>query len=144
MASVSDDGEARYTIPISLPPGTNGLTPVVSLEYHHRNRGGLLGAGFSLGGLSQISRCARTFAQDGVAEPVTRWSEDRFCLDGQRLVVIGGGDYQAPNAEYRTEIESFSRIRAVPGTSKVDAPQPVTSAKNGVTGRLLSAVALRW
>lgn len=117
FASVSEDGEARYSIPISLPPGTNGLTPVVSLEYHHRGRGGLLGAGFSLGGLSQVTRCALTFAQDGVADPVTRQPGGRFCLDGQRLVVVGGGDYEAPDAEYRTEVESFARIRAVAGTS---------------------------
>ncbi len=116
FASVSEDGEARYSIPISLPPGTNGLTPVVSLEYHHRGRGGLLGAGFSLGGLSQVSRCARNVAQDGVADPVTRQPEDRFCLDGQRLVVVGGNAYEAPNAEYRTEVESFARVRAVAGT----------------------------
>ena len=117
LASVSADGEARYSIPIELPPGTNGLTPVLSLDYRHRTRGGLLGVGWSLSGLSQITRCARTFSQDGVAEPPMRSGVDRFCLDGQRLVVVNGASYDAPNAEYRTEIESFARIRAVNGTS---------------------------
>jgi RHS repeat-associated protein len=117
IASVSADGEARYSIPIELPPGTNGLTPALSLDYRHRTRGGLLGVGWSLSGLSQITRCARTYAQDGVAEPPMRWGADRFCLDGQRLVVVSGGSYDAPNAEYRTEIESFARIRAVTGIS---------------------------
>ncbi len=42
---------------------------------------------------------------------------DRFCLDGQRLVVANHVVYEAPNAEYRTEIESFARIRAIAGTS---------------------------
>ena len=116
-ADVSPDGEAQYSIPIELPPGTNGLTPVLSLEYRHRTRGGLLGVGWSLSGLSQITRCARTFAQDGVADPAGRSVADRFCLDGQRLVVVNGVVYEAPNAEYRTEIESFARIRAVAGTS---------------------------
>jgi RHS repeat-associated protein len=117
FASVSADGEALYSIPIGTPPGTNGLTPVLSLDYHHRTRGGLLGVGWSLSGLSQITRCARTYSQDGVAEPPTRTTLDRFCLDGQRLVVVNGVVYQAPNAEYRTEIESFARIRAVNGPS---------------------------
>ena len=117
FATVSADGEALYSIPIGIPPGTNGLTPVLSLDYRHRTRGGLLGVGWSLSGLSQIARCARTYSQDGVAEPPTRTTLDRFCLDGQRLVVVNNVVYQAPNAEYRTEIESFARIRAVNGSS---------------------------
>ena len=72
FASVSDDGEAAYSIPLDLPPGTNGLTPALSLDYRHRARGGLLGVGWSVGGLSQITRCAETFSQDGVAAPASR------------------------------------------------------------------------
>ena len=116
FASVSDDGEAAYSIPLDLPPGTNGLTPTLSLDYRHRARGGLLGVGWYVGGLSQITRCAKTFAQDGVAAPASRSPDTRFCLDGQRLVVVSGGSYTQPNAEYRTEIESFARIRAVAGS----------------------------
>jgi len=114
-ASVTHEGEAAYTIPLKLPPGTNGMTPAFSLEYRHRTQGGLLGVGWSLGGLSQIARCPRTIAQDGVAAPVTRTDADRFCLDGQRLVVVNGAAYGSAGAEYRTEIESFARIRSFAG-----------------------------
>ena len=117
VPSVSEDGQAHYSIPISLPPGTNGLTPTLSIDYGHRTRGGLLGVGWSIGGLSEITRCARTVAQDGVAAAPIRSIADRFCLDGQRLVIVNGAVYEAPNAEYRTEIESFARIRAMAGTS---------------------------
>ena len=41
-ATVSQDGEAQYTVPFALPAGTNGMTPVLSLEYRHRTQGGLL------------------------------------------------------------------------------------------------------
>jgi len=116
-ASVSPLGEAQYAIPLALPPGTHGMTPVLSLEYRHRTRGGLLGIGWSIGGLSQVTRCARTIAQDGVNASILGSTVDRFCLDGQRLVVVGSSAYSAPNAEYRTEIESFARIRAVQGNS---------------------------
>ena len=116
-ASVSQLGEAQYSIPIAIPPGTNGMTPAVSLEYRHRTRGGLLGIGWALGGLSQITRCPRTIAQDGVNAPPLRTTADRFCLDGQRLVVASPSSYSAPNAEYRTEIESYARIRAVQAAS---------------------------
>jgi RHS repeat-associated protein len=116
-AAVSPLGEAQYSIPLAVPPGTNGMTPALSLEYRHRTRGGLLGVGWSIGGLSQITRCPRTIAQDGVSATPLRTTVDRFCLDGQRLVVVAPSGYSAPNAEYRTEIESFARIRAVQGTS---------------------------
>ncbi len=109
---VTPGGEAAYSIPLRLPPGTNGMTPGLSLEYRHRQGGGLLGVGWSIAGLSGIERCARTVVQDGIAGPVTQFSVDRFCLDGQRLVVVNGYPYGASGAEYRTEIETFARIRS--------------------------------
>ncbi len=117
FASVSQEGEAEYTIPIALPAGTNGLTPVVTLDYRHRTKNGLLGIGWSIGGLSQIVRCPKTLAQDGYSATSALAFHDRFCLDGQRLVVLSQLVYDAPGAEYRTEIESFARIRAVPGAT---------------------------
>jgi hypothetical protein len=37
----------------------------------------------------------------------------RFCLDGQRLVLVPNtGDYGDEGSEYRTEIESFRKIVA--------------------------------
>lgn len=114
-ATVSQDGEAQYTVPFALPAGTNGMTPALSLEYRHRTQGGLLGVGWSLGGLSQISRCASTIAQDGVALHPYGTTNDRFCLDGQRLVIANNVIYYSPGAEYRTEIESYARIRSIPG-----------------------------
>ena len=118
IASVSPDGEAQYTIPIALPPGTNGMTPVLSLEYRHRTKGGLLGVGWSIGGLSQITRCATDDSAGRCGGPAaTALSHDRFCLDGQRLVIVSHVVYETPDAEYRTEIESFARIRAIPGAT---------------------------
>ncbi|UGQ48734.1 FG-GAP-like repeat-containing protein [Massilia endophytica] len=43
---------------------------------------------------------------------------DRLCLDGQRLVLVNGDSnshaaYWAADAEYRTEIETFARVRTV-------------------------------
>jgi RHS repeat-associated protein len=133
FADVSDDGQARYAIPIALPPGTNGMTPTLSLEYSHRNRGGLLGVGWSLGGLSQVTRCARTIAQDGVAAPPMRGLADRFCLDGQRLVVVNGAAYGAPGAEYRTEIESFARVRTASGSGASGPGHFVVETADGRT-----------
>ena len=65
--------------------------------------------GWMLDGLPSIGRCPRTLAQDGVRGAVKYDANDRFCLDGQRLIAISG-TYGANGTEYRTEVESFSKI----------------------------------
>src|ERR1700679_4219265 len=106
---VSATGAATYSIPIVVPPGTAGLAPSLSLNYSSQSGNGILGFGWSLGGLPAMTRCPQTIAQDNAHVGVNYNSGDRFCLDGQRLLVINGGTYGADGSEYRTEIESFSR-----------------------------------
>lgn len=48
VASVSPWGAATYSIPLTLPPGTNGLAPSLSLNYSHNSGDGLLGVGWSV------------------------------------------------------------------------------------------------
>jgi len=107
--SVSDDGATTYTIPIEVPPGIAGLAPKLALVYSSNARNGLLGQGWNLSGLSSINRCPQTMVQDGAIRAVAIDANDRFCLDGQRLVGVAG-TYGANNAEYRTEHESYSKI----------------------------------
>jgi RHS repeat-associated protein len=111
--SVSPSGAFTYSVPIAVPPGTSGMVPALSLEYSTQSGDGLLGLGWTLSGLPSISRCARTLAQDSIHGSVNYDPNDRFCLDGQRLVLITpGGTYGGDGTEYRTEIEGFSRIIA--------------------------------
>jgi len=107
--SVSPTGGATYEVPIQVPPGTGGMQPELSLTYNHQSGNGLLGIGWSLQGLSIIYRCPSSFAQDGVKSSVNFDVNDRFCMNGQRLVAING-TYGADGTEYRTEIETFSKI----------------------------------
>lgn len=65
--------------------------------------------GWSLAGFSAITRCPKTIAQDGAPSDITVTNADAFCLDGQRLFPVSGAN-GASGTEYRTEIESFSRI----------------------------------
>jgi RHS repeat-associated protein len=114
--SVTNGGAASYSIPIDVPPGTAGVAPKLSLNYTSQGTNGLLGLGWSLGGTSAIHRCGKTIAQDQVNARISFSTNDRLCLDGQRLVLVKGGNddasYWADSAEYRTEIDSFSRITA--------------------------------
>lgn len=106
---VTPDGGASYVIPISAPPGTAGMQPDLRIEYSSNSGNGVLGVGWQLSGLSRITRCPASLEPDGFIDPVDYDSNDRLCLDGQKLVVVSG-TYGRNNAQYRTEIESFSKI----------------------------------
>jgi RHS repeat-associated protein len=131
---VSSDGDLVYDFPIWVPAGRNGMQPELSLKYRGRSGNGLLGVGWSLSGLSQIERCARTKAQSGDFRPVTFDSSDQFCLDGQPLLVVNGGVYGADGTEYRTENDMFAKIVS----RGVDAWGPISFIVYLRNGRILT------
>lgn len=109
-ARVTEGGGAEYRIPIQVPPGIAGMEPKLALIYSNLAGPGLMGVGWNVEGLTAVTRCPRTLAQDGARGGVNYNAEDRFCLDGQRLIVLGGAAYGAAGAEYRTERESFTKV----------------------------------
>ncbi|MDR5728113.1 MAG: FG-GAP-like repeat-containing protein [Terriglobia bacterium] len=111
QASVSAAGTFDYSIPIAVPPGTAGMAPKLSLDYSSAATDGFEGWGFSLDGLASITRCARTITLDSVHGSVNYDMNDRFCLDGQRLM-LATGTYGADGSTYKTYIDSFSKIIA--------------------------------
>ncbi|MDE0159072.1 MAG: fibronectin type III domain-containing protein, partial [Candidatus Dadabacteria bacterium] len=117
---VTEQGSASYRIDLALPPGSGGVTPPLALAYDSRRGNGLLGVGWALEGLSAITRCRQTLAQDGAARPLTFKNTDRFCLDGQRLVLSDGAanknrKYGDPGTAYKTETDSFLIVTAKDG-----------------------------
>lgn len=128
--SVSDSGAATYSMPLQIAPGTAGMQPNLSLNYSSQGGNGQLGVGWSLGGLSAITRCPKTYAQDGDKQGInydSNFDNDAYCLDGQRLIPVGTSTVDryiwdcdladtskatrpVKAVEYRTEIESYSRI----------------------------------
>jgi hypothetical protein len=106
---VTADGSASYGVQIAVPPGTTGVQPKLSLQYDSQTGNGVLGVGFSLGGLSSISRCGKTLPIDATITAVDYSTNDRFCLDGQRLVPVSG-TYGGNGTEYRTYFDEASKI----------------------------------
>jgi hypothetical protein len=104
-----EKGVANYSIQIAVPPGRGGMEPTLSIGYSSMAGSGLLGYGWNLSGLSAVTRCGSSIYQDGFNRGVKLDSKDNYCLDGQRLVPIKGAN-GANGTEYRTELESFSRI----------------------------------
>ncbi len=107
--NVNNFGAATYKIPLEFTPGTGGVQPKLSLTYSSSGPNGIVGTGFSISGLSGIHRCPTNLADDGFIDGVDFDDNDRYCLDGQRLVAISG-EYGANGTEYRTQIESFNKI----------------------------------
>jgi len=134
--AVDYTGAATLNIPIDVPPGRAGMKPNLSLSYSSSNGNGYVGVGWTLSGISAITRCPQTIATNGMAAPVTLTLSDKFCFQGNPLVpvqqqsaagqqpsqgqqfepgqqLIGvSGTYGADGSTYTTEIEGFSRIVA--------------------------------
>ncbi|MDH5824924.1 FG-GAP-like repeat-containing protein [Luteimonas sp. RD2P54] len=146
---VDESGAATYSVPIYAVPGTAGVVPQLSLNYSSQGGYGPLGKGWSIGGLSAISRCRATreagdfvsggVPVDGNPVPINYTATDRFCLDGQRLVP-GTGGAACPAVSgmsvqtLRTEIESFQRVCAYTPSGGSNGPAFFTVArKDGST-----------
>ncbi len=127
QVSVLPNGTLDYTVPVQAPVGSGGMTPQVTLKYNGGAGNGLLGRGWSVSGMGAITRCAETTAIDGKPDGVGFDSSDRYCLNGNRLI-LERGDYGAPTSEYRTHLNSNQRIRIA--TASADSPLSfeVTSA----------------
>ncbi len=108
-------GSFIYRYPLKLPPGTNGMGPELALVYDSFSGNGILGMGFSITGLSVITRDSSY----GIKFDNT----DHYIYDGQRLI------YDSENDLYHTERESFLRIKAVWSAGDID--YWVVTQKNG-------------
>lgn len=133
---VDESGSATYSIPIYGVPGTAGVAPRISLNYSSQGGYGPLGKGWSIGGVSSITRCRATreagdfigaATLDGNPTPINFSATDRYCLDGARLLTVSNTPACAAVSgmsvqQLRTEIESFQRVCAYMPTSSVNGP----------------------
>lgn len=126
---VTPGGESTYSVPIPVPPGTNGIAPKLSLDYRSRSREGMLGFGWSIGGTSAIERCAKTVAQDATARPVQLDASDPFCIDGSRLILVSGS--HGTNAVYRTEVDSFAYVESTGSNAAVGPTKWTVKTRDG-------------
>lgn len=108
---VSPTGSATYTVPIAVPPGIAGVVPQIALTYNSQAGGnGMAGYGWNISGMSAITRIPATKFHDGFVGCVKLDSNDRFALNGQRLI-LKSGTYGGNGAVYETE--NYSNLRVV-------------------------------
>lgn len=138
--AVDPNGGATYQIPIVVSPGVARVQPVLSLVYSSRAGNGTLGVGWQLSGVSAITRCPTTVAQDGLGnqDGADLDANDAYCLDGQRLIAVSGAN-GAPNARYRTEIESLQDVAS--SGSNAGNPDSFTVRDNNGLTRYYGSVA---
>ncbi|MDP9008029.1 MAG: FG-GAP-like repeat-containing protein [Pseudomonadota bacterium] len=120
QGSISPLGSAQYSIPIWTPPGIRIVHPNLALVYDSNSPASIAGPGWNLAGLSAITRCNSTLAQDAAPAAVTLTTADRFCLDGNRLRLTSSEDlnaYGSVNSTYQTEIANFSLVTASSATA---------------------------
>ena len=93
--TVNSYGGAEYAIPIKCPNG-GPLYPDICIMYNSQDAGyGIAGYGFSIKGLSSITRGNKNLFKDkGVIAGIKYNSDDNLFLDGKRLVLISGTPYQ--------------------------------------------------
>jgi RHS repeat-associated protein len=134
-ASVSETGAATYQIPLWISPGVNGVQPSLALTYSSQRGSGIVGPGWTLNGLSAITRCNKTPVQDGAAAAVKLTNADAFCLDGKRLRLTSGGGlgtYGQPGTTYQTEIADFTLVTAF-STAGNGPEHFIAKSKEGLT-----------
>ena len=79
-------GGKTYEVPIKIGPGMNGHQPNLALAYNSQQGNSVLGMGWSVSGLSQISRCGNNLYYDNKTKGISMDNGDGFILDGVRLI----------------------------------------------------------
>lgn len=88
VSGVTNTGGRTYEIPIKVYPGVNGCEPNITLSYNSQGGSSTVGYGWSIGGLSSISRGVKTLYYDGKVEGMLMHPMDPFYLDGNRLLAM--------------------------------------------------------
>ena len=106
--NVSLMGEATYNLPIEVPPGINGVIPNIGISFNSQAGNGIAGYGWSISGISSINKVGSNKFFDGKNTTINYSADDRFMLDGQRLLPKSGV-YGGNGAEY--QMETYSNLK---------------------------------
>ena len=104
-------GTARYQVPLTIPPGAAGFTPVLALTYDSGKGNGPLGPGWRLGGPLTIERQTEEGFPSYREADLDGGAGDVFVFGGEELVELSDGSYRLENDE------SFRRFSRVAGTA---------------------------
>ena len=132
--NVNQCGGLGYTIPITLPPGTNGIKPSLSISYNSFGSNNLVGYGWGISGVSSIDRNKMDFYHNVANNqqyqtPLNFTSSDLLTLDGNALTMLTGP--QTAPVLYSTENDLS--IRVTPVYSSGLPSSFIVQTKDGLT-----------
>lgn len=107
--SVSPTGGATYSITFNVPKGIGVMQPSVGIAYNSQAGNGIAGWGFSLSGISAITRSPKDWYHDGMSRGIRHQADDAYYLDGKRLLLSSGTEGTA-GAVYTVEGEPFTVV----------------------------------
>src|SRR5690606_1356429 len=96
----------------ALPPGIKTVAPQINLQYNSGSGNGIAGYGWTISGITSISRMGRTIDKDGEIRAIQFDYADYYMFNGQRLILKSGA-YGKDAAEYVTEKYSNIKIKSV-------------------------------
>lgn len=102
-SGVASSGAKTYEVPIDVPPGMNGMTPSLFLSYNSHQGNSIAGKGWTIGGLSAITRTSASRYYRAMSMGVRMWISDEFLLDGMHLVLYPQNDSFLDYRAYETE-----------------------------------------
>ncbi|WP_294275706.1 RHS repeat-associated core domain-containing protein, partial [uncultured Chryseobacterium sp.] len=109
---VTAAGQLQFTLPIVLPPGIKNVSPNISLIYLSNSGNGIAGFGWTISGVTTISRIGKNIEKDGELISVKLDYSDYYSFNGQRLI-LKSGEYGKDGAEYVTEKYSNVKIKSL-------------------------------
>lgn len=115
---VNGAGQLQFTLPIALPPGVKSVAPQINLAYTSGSGNGIAGYGWSISGITTISRVGKNIGKDGEIKGIQLDYSDYYSFNGQRLI-LKSGEYGKDGAEYVTEKYSNIKIKSV-GTYSIN------------------------
>lgn len=114
MTKVDHSGAMTMSVPIEIPQNSKGASPQIGLTYNSNAPNGVVGIGWSISGLSQISRTNKSIYYDGKTEGVKYHNVDAaFILDGIRLIKLSS---TATSITYQTEQGNIKVVASISGT----------------------------
>jgi hypothetical protein len=82
--TVPSEGQLAYSIPIVVPPAVKGMAPSISIDHNSAAKQGIAGYGWSITGLTSITR-------DTTYDLTYNDATDHFKSSDGKLIVLADG-----------------------------------------------------
>lgn len=115
-----------YNRVIDVPAGVGGLQPNLVLSYEKGRGNSFVGLDWKLDGLPRVERCEANLAEDGFVSGINFDANDRFCLDGEKLI-LASGNYGSDGATYTLASATYTNITSYDTDPNNQGPEYFTA-----------------